>query len=992
VQADHLQAALAGRYRIERELGRGGMAVVYLALDLKHDRQVAIKVLLPDLVQALGSERFLREIKLTAKLSHPHILPLLDSGDAGGLLYYVMPYVEGESLRARLNREKRLSLDEALAVTREVADALDSAHRHGVVHRDIKPENILLAEGHAVIADFGIARAIAESAGDRVTATGLAIGTPAYMSPEQIRGNQALDARTDLYSLGCVTYEMLAGEPPFAGPTAGAIFARRLTEPPPRVTQIREAVPEHVDRALRRALAESPDQRFSSAAEFLAALGPPPTAEAAPVTLRALVVRRPYTAGALGVALLALVALVVASRFGAGRARARDLLPRIAQLADSGRWVEAYTLATKAERELRDDSALTRLMATVADRLTITSEPAGALVYLQRVPTDSSARIPDSAVVGQTPIRELRTARGDYRVVLVENGFAPAVRIASSAWRRAEAPMAPPRTDTVSVRLTPAPSTPPGMVFVPGGRYQLLSPDAPAGLAATLDDYWFDQYEVSNADFKRFIVAGGYAKADYWLTLAADRSTSLAETVVRREFTDRTGLPGPRSWTGQEFPAGRDRYPVSDITWYEASAFCAFQGKALPSVFQWEKAALNGASTFVEGMMMPWGYSVPGPATAVRANFNGAGPAPVDAYPFGVSVFGAYNMAGNGKEWTANPAGNGYVVTGGSWEDPSYLYRDLGVQPPTATAPTVGFRCARVTGPASGDEGASRVPLERRTPAYRPVDPATFRAFLTYYRYDRRPLDARVVDSAETPGWLRLKVRFMALEDDTALAYLYLPNGAAPPFQTIVYVTSVLPFRGSTVPADVEWAIGPCIKAGRAVLAVVFKGMEERGFGPGWTPPEPSSVRFRDLMVLHATELRRGMDYLETRSDVDRRKLAYVGLSWGAGSRLVFAAVDDRYRAVVLIGGGIDERVQPTQPQAANFNFAPYIKAPKLLLNGREDEEHPWLTRALPLWNLLQQPKKLVLVEGAGHVPPLQERVPAINRFLDETLGPVLRR
>src|SRR3989454_4444926 len=221
-----LQAALADRYAIERELGRGGMATVYLAQDLKHHRKVAIKVLKPELAAALGPERFLQEIEIAAGLTHPHILPLYDSGEATGLLYYVMPYVEGETLRNRLDGAGQLPLAEAVQITREVADALSHAHSHDVVHRDIKPENILLEAGHAVVSDFGIARAITAAGGEELTGTGIAVGTPAYMSPEQSAGSRELDGRSDIYSLGCVLYEMLAGHPPFLGATAQEVLAR----------------------------------------------------------------------------------------------------------------------------------------------------------------------------------------------------------------------------------------------------------------------------------------------------------------------------------------------------------------------------------------------------------------------------------------------------------------------------------------------------------------------------------------------------------------------------------------------------------------------------------------------------------------------------------------------------------------------------------------------------------------------------------------------
>jgi serine/threonine-protein kinase len=268
-----LSAALEGRYAIERELGRGGMATVYLATDQKHERPVAVKVLHPELAAALGSERFLREIKLTARLNHPHILPLLDSGEAGGFLFYVMPYVEGESLRDRLDREKQLPIEDALQISREVADALSYAHSHDIVHRDIKPENILLSTGHAVVADFGIARAISAAGGEKLTDTGLAIGTPMYMSPEQAAGSKELDGRSDLYSLGGVLHEMLAGQPPFTGPTVESVIHQHLAVEPPAVTNLRPAVPASVVAALARALAKAPADRFNPVALFAEALG-----------------------------------------------------------------------------------------------------------------------------------------------------------------------------------------------------------------------------------------------------------------------------------------------------------------------------------------------------------------------------------------------------------------------------------------------------------------------------------------------------------------------------------------------------------------------------------------------------------------------------------------------------------------------------------------------------------------------------------------------
>jgi serine/threonine-protein kinase len=269
---EQLGLALADRYRIERVIGEGGMATVYLAEDIRHRRNVALKALRPELAAVLGTERFLAEITVTANLQHPHLLPLFDSGEADGLLYYVMPYIEGETLRARLARERQLPVDEAVRIAAAVASALAYAHRHDVIHRDLKPENILLHEGQALVTDFGIALAVSNAASGRITQTGLSLGTPQYMSPEQATGDRTIDARSDIYSLGALTYEMLVGDPPHSAGTTQAIIAKVLTERPPGVRVYRDTVPVHVETAIQRALAKLPADRFATAVEFAEAL------------------------------------------------------------------------------------------------------------------------------------------------------------------------------------------------------------------------------------------------------------------------------------------------------------------------------------------------------------------------------------------------------------------------------------------------------------------------------------------------------------------------------------------------------------------------------------------------------------------------------------------------------------------------------------------------------------------------------------------------
>jgi len=334
-----LNAALPGHYVIDRELGRGGMALVYLARDTRHERFVALKTLRPEIAIALGRERFLREIRLAARLQHPNILPVYDSGDAGGTLYYVMPFVEGESLRDRLDREPQLPVDDALQIAREVADALAYAHDHDVVHRDIKPENIMLSGGHAIVADFGIARAVSAAGGDKLTQTGLAIGTPAYMPPEQASGSGQVDRRSDIYSLACVLYETLAGQPPFTGPTAQAIMARHSLDAVPRLKIVRDAIPDELEVVIERALEKVPADRYQTSGEFAKALTNASTGQVSRVTAaRRTHSRKPWRRPipvAIGVTLLvgaAALAIALAPRGNGGSAAPGIDLRRVAVL------------------------------------------------------------------------------------------------------------------------------------------------------------------------------------------------------------------------------------------------------------------------------------------------------------------------------------------------------------------------------------------------------------------------------------------------------------------------------------------------------------------------------------------------------------------------------------------------------------------------------------------------------------------------------------
>ena len=382
-----LTSALADRYRVEHKLGEGGMATVYLALDIKHGRRVALKVLHPELAAVLGGDRFLAEIKTTAHLQHPNILQLFDSGSADGLLYYVMPYVEGESLRGRLTREKQLPIDDAVAIARGVAAALDYAHRQGVIHRDIKPENILLLDGQPLVADFGISLAVKQAGGARLTQTGLSLGTPQYMSPEQATGERELDARSDIYALGAIAYEMVGGEPPFTGTSTQAVIAKLMTEEPRRLSVLRKSVPPHVEAAVHHAMEKLPADRFGSAAEFAAALSDP-SATLRYTGTRAVASRRP----ALPPSRLAFAALVLAG-LGvlAGRLTARTARPPAAPSRLAILPPPQGAVANAGLARILDISPDGQLVAFAADG------PAGDFVALRRLDELTATAMPNSS-------------------------------------------------------------------------------------------------------------------------------------------------------------------------------------------------------------------------------------------------------------------------------------------------------------------------------------------------------------------------------------------------------------------------------------------------------------------------------------------------------------------------------------------------------------------------------------------------------------------
>jgi formylglycine-generating enzyme required for sulfatase activity/dienelactone hydrolase len=956
-----LQEGLNGRYTLERELGRGGMATVYLAHDLKHERPVALKVLHPELAASLGPDRFQREIRFSARLQHPHIVSVYDSGATASRLWYTMPYVEGESLRDRLRRERQLPLDDAIRVARESAEALGYAHEHGIIHRDVKPENILLTrDGNTLVADFGIARAVGGEPGEQLTATGMSVGTPAYMSPEQAAGASEIDARTDVYSLGCVLFEMLAGEPPFTGNTPQSVIAKRFAGPAPTVGALRD-VPAWLDAVVTRALSRSPADRFADGTGFAKALATPATGIVPAAGRKS----QRWVLAAVAVVAAAGTALAWPS-YRARRAHAADAewvhrtaIPAVRLLADSARSDSAYVIASRAAVILPRDSALAALWPAFTDTVTITSEPAGARVTWMRYATPDAKGVP----LGTTPIP---AARFPFRI--------SRLRVEKPGYQTLDLLIWPSFIARAPFALQPDTAAEP-MVRVAGGEDELNLPGLEHLKPLKLGDYLIGRYEVSNRAFKRFVDAGGYQRRELWKHRFMEGGRELSWDAAMARFTDRTGRRGPAGWEAGAYPEGQADYPVTGVSWYEAAAYAEFAGAELPTIYHWARAAFT------------WG----GAGIVPLSNFAGKGAAPVGQYR-GAGPYGTLDMAGNAREWCLNQSGTERYILGGGWNDPSYAFNDAYAQDPFDRGPTNGFRVVRYL----DDENltTARGAVARAFRDFAKVRPVTDQVFAVYrrmYDYDRTSLNA-VVDTAreETDDWIRERVTFdAAYNGERMAAYLYLPKTGKPPYQAVVIFpgSNAIHERSSSKGITVR-SFDFVVKSGRAVVHPIYKSTYEREDSLK-TDYADSSHFYRDHVIMWAKDLRRTIDYLETRPDIDSSRVAYYGLSWGGYLGGLMPAVEPRIKAVVLLVAGLEH--QQGLPEVEPINFLPRITQPVLMLNGQYDHYFPVESSQRPMFRLLGTPpdrKRLVISEG-GHFVPRPQLVKETLDWLDRYLGPV---
>ena len=686
-----VQAVTGDAYHVQREITGGGMSRLFLANERSLNRRVVIKLLPPELTSEVSAARFQQEMELAASLQHPHILPVLAAGARDGLIYYIMPYVEGESLRGRITRDGALPVPDAVRLLAEIADALAFAHARGIIHRDIKPENILLEGKHAVLADFGIARALVQArTGDRLTGTGTSVGTPGYMAPEQVAGG-AVDGRADLYSLAVVGYEILSGAPPFTGPSAQAVLAAHLTTPPLPLHELRAAVPESVSAIIAKALSKNPDDRFGTAVEFAESLSGAARTPADADHRRAVRPELRRLGRRTALVVIAIVVVVVAVQMVRVRARTRALVDHLALVIDSRELDASAKLDSVAAIIAQSGvslkgSGMARIRDRVAGVLVVVTDPPGAVASLVRASPIATFAEHQVTVLGTTPARATAVIGGKYLLRLVGPEGDTVTRIVTvPAGDSVLANSLVPMGDSVVVQamLRPA-DAPRGFVLVPAG----LSPDSTVVAA-----FLMSRYEVTNADFSRFIQRGGYRDAALWPEQMLLEERPVSRNVAIARFVDRTGLPGPRDWSSGTPPQGREMHPVTGVSWYEADAYARWTGGRLPARSEWYRAALGDGST-------PWPWGPEGFGVEQRANFGLRGTDAAGSHPLGVSPFGAEDMAGNVREWLADPAGKlpRRLAVGGSWRDPSYMFfaraRTEGVLPDFA-GDNIGIRVVR---------------------------------------------------------------------------------------------------------------------------------------------------------------------------------------------------------------------------------------------------------------------------------------------------------
>jgi eukaryotic-like serine/threonine-protein kinase len=958
-------------YRIISHIGSGGMGTVYLAEDANLSRRVALKFLPPETANnPEAAARLLREARAASALDHPNIATIYEIGDHQGRAFIAMAHYEGETLAARLARGQ-LPMAEIAGIVAQMADALKAAHAANIVHRDLKPSNLMLTTtGQLKVLDFGLAKIEAGETATQLTRAGSTLGTAAYMSPEQAAG-EVVDARSDLWSLGVVTHEMLAGRATFGGTNALAIIQAVLTTNPAPIRTLRPDVAPELEQIINRTLVRNRERRTITAADVrdLASTcharltsGPQPAAARPRMSPRQLV------AAVIALAVLASGVGWWTQRNAKVRWARQEALPDIISLAGADKFDEAYTLAQQAQPFIPEDPLLAEQIRAISRRAAIDSHPIGADVFYRPYQRSVAPWRP----LGKTPIVSASVPRGLLHWKVQMAGRASAEDIGPG-------PFDEPRMHFV---LFPENQVPPGMVRIvsAGQPFQVSIPGLEHLSAVNLPDYWIDRYEVTNRAFKRFVDDGGYRPAELWQEPFLKDGRPLTFEAAVAQFRDATGRPGPATWEMGTYVAGHEDYPVAGVSWYEAAAYARWAGKSLPTLYHWSRAADHRLS----GDVVP------------ASNVSGKSLLPAGASG-GITRGGTTDMAGNVKEWCLNAAGQQRYILGGAWNEPVYMFNDVDAYPPFNRDKTHGFRCIKLDRPDDLPASLTRV-IEFPSRDLRNVVPVSESVVQAWrrllYSFDHGDLNVKVeaVDDS-SPDWRMEKVSYAAAYGGERIpAYLFLPKNAKPPYQVVLgfHGAQAIYQRSSANITDIIGVFTFIMRSGRAFLFPVYKSTFERGDGLK-SDISNMTTAWRDHMIMWSKDVGRSVDYLESRPDIAKDSIGYMGVSWGAEIAPLFLAVEPRISLAVLYIAGFNR--QPSLPEADPVNFAPRVKVPVLMLNGRFDFFYPTATSQEPMFKLLGTPaehKRRVVYESSHRIPR-NEMIKEVVDWMEKYFGPPTR-